>query len=76
MEKKSGKKDQNSAPLTRSSSKKTIYIGPFSQKLGRHDFFSVFWDWYGIHNVQKNIGTGLYTCINPPSSSRTILVIL
>lgn len=39
MEKKSGKKDQNSAPLTRSSSKKTIYIGPFSQKLGRHDFF-------------------------------------
>lgn len=38
--------------------------------------FSVFWDWYGIHNVQKNIGTGLYTCINPPSSSRTILVIL
>lgn len=38
-----GKKDQNSAPLTPSSFKKTIYR-TFSEKLGRHYFFSVFWD--------------------------------
>lgn len=53
-----------------------LYIGPFLRNLEDMTFFSVFWDWYGIHNVQKNIGTGLYTCKNPPSSSRTILVIL
>lgn len=75
--KKRGKKDQNSAPLIRSSSKKTIYIyRTFFSETWKTWLFSVFWDWYGIHNVQKNIGTGLYTCINPPSSSRTILVIL
>lgn len=32
------KKDQKSAPLTTSSSKKTIYR-TFSEKLGRHYFF-------------------------------------
>lgn len=58
-------------PLTPSSSsssysyKKTIYR-TFSEQTWKTLLFSVFCDCDGIHNVQKNIGTGLYTCVNPP----------